>query len=101
LLADGKSLEEIAQIRGRQLSTVVNTVAALVETGQVEFQQAWIDPNKQSVIAAACSCVDVTKLERLKPLKDALPPEITYEEIRLVLARLRREAGKITASIPA
>ena len=101
LLADGKSLEEIAQIRGRQLSTVVNAVAALVETGQVEFQQAWIDPNKQSVIAAACSRVDVTKLERLKPLKDALPPEITYEEIRLVLARLRREAGKSTASIPA
>src|SRR5208283_1738340 len=48
LIADGKTLEEIAQIRGRQLSTVVNAVAALVETGQVEFQPAWIDPNKFS-----------------------------------------------------
>ena len=101
LLAEGKSLEEIAEIRGRQLSTVVNAVAALVESGQVEFQPVWIDPNKRSVIAAACTGVDVTKLERLKPLKDALPPEITYEEIRLVLAHLRREAGKSKTSIPA
>ena len=101
LLAEGKTLEEIAQTRGRQLSTVVNAVAALVETGQVEFQPGWIDRNKQSVIEAACAHVDVTKLERLKPLKDALPPEITYEEIRLVLARLRREHSRNKADIPA
>jgi ATP-dependent DNA helicase RecQ len=101
LLAEGKTLEEIAQTRGRQLSTVVNAVAALVETGQVEFQPGWIDRNKQAVIEAACVHVDVTKLERLKPLKDALPPEITYEEIRLVLARLRREHSRNKAEIPA
>src|SRR5271169_3268400 len=65
LLAEGKSLEEIAEIRGRQLSTVVNAVATLVESGQVEFQAAWIDPNRQSVITAACSGVDVAKLQRL------------------------------------
>jgi len=101
LLGEGKSLEEIAEIRGRQLSTVVNTVATLVESGQVEFQAAWIDPNKQSVITAACSGVDVAKLQRLKPLKESLPPEITYDEIRLVLSHLRREAGKSKTSIPA
>jgi hypothetical protein len=26
----------------------------------------------------------------LKPLKESLPPEVTFEEIRLVVARLRR-----------
>jgi ATP-dependent DNA helicase RecQ len=101
LLAEGKTLEEIAQTRGRQLSTVVNAVAALVETGQVEFQPRWIDRNKQSVIEAGCAQVDVTRLERLKPLKDTLPPEITYEEIRLVLARLRRERIPKKAEVPA
>jgi hypothetical protein len=30
--------------------------------------------------------------ERLKPLKDALPAEITYEEIRLVAAHWRSGA---------
>jgi ATP-dependent DNA helicase RecQ len=91
LLNAGKSLEEIAQIRGRQLGTVVSTVASLVESGQVEFQPAWIDRNREAVIASACERAGLDKLTRLKPLKEALPPEITYEEIRLVLARLRRE----------
>jgi hypothetical protein len=40
-------------------------------------------------------------LERLKPLKEALPPEITYDEIRLVLACLRRKKSQNAAEIPA
>ena len=91
LLASGKSFEEIAQIRGRQVGTVVNAVAALVERGELEFSPEWIDRNKLAVIEAACSRVGVAQLERLKTLKDTLPAEITYDEIRLVVARLRRE----------
>ena len=100
LLQQGKTLEEIAQIRGRQLGTVVNAVAALVESGQVEFQPGWIDANRDSVIAAACQRAGLENLTRLKPLKDVLPPEITYEEIRLVVARLRRETEQ-KKSVPA
>lgn len=91
LLGEGKTLEEIAAIRGRQLSTVMNAVATLVEQGQLEFQTAWIGKNKLAVIEAACARVELDKIERLKPLKDALPPEITYDEIRLVMAHLRRQ----------
>jgi ATP-dependent DNA helicase RecQ len=97
LLSEGRTLEEIAQIRGRQLSTIVNAVANLVEMGQVEFQSAWVSPDKQSVIAAACAQAGI---ERLKPAKDILPPEITYDEIRLVVAKLRRD-GKVRADVPA
>ena len=91
LLKEGKTLEQIAEIRGRQVGTVVNAVAALVETGQVEFQPAWIDRNRDAMIASACERAGLDNLTRLKPLKEVLPPEITYEEIRLVVARLRRE----------
>ena len=91
LLKNGKTLEEIAKARGRQLATIVNMVAVLVETGQVEFQDAWIDRNRDAVITAACRRVGLDNLTRLKPLKEVLPPEITYEEIRLVVARLTRE----------
>jgi len=91
LLKEGKTLEDIATTRGRQLATVVNAVAALVESGQVEFQPAWIDRNRDAVITAACKRVGLDNLTRLKPLKEVLPPEISYEEIRLVVARLRRE----------
>jgi ATP-dependent DNA helicase RecQ len=100
LLADGKTFEEIAQIRGRQVSTVVNAVANLVEKGELEFRPEWIDRNKLAVIEAACGAVGLEKLERLKPLKDSLPPEITYEELRLVVARLRREHTQKRTSVP-
>ncbi len=92
LLSEGKTLEEIAQIRGRQISTVVSAIANLVETGQVELQSEWVSKEKLSVIEAACAKVG---MERLKALKDVLPPEITYDEIKLVVGKIRREkAGR-------
>ncbi len=100
LLEQGKSFEEIAAIRGRLVGTVVNAVAGLVENGEVEFRPEWIDRNKLAVIEAACAQLGLAQIERLKTLKDALPPEITYDEIRLVVARVRREGSK-KASIPA
>ncbi len=94
LLTQGKTFEEIAQIRGRQIATVVNAVANLVEKGELEFRPEWIDRNKLAVIEAACASLDVEGLQRLKPLKESLPPEITYEEIRLVVACLRRKPAQ-------
>ena len=55
LLSEGKSLEEIAKLRERQLGTIVNTVATLVESGQLKFKPDWMDRNKLSVIEAACA----------------------------------------------
>ncbi len=91
LLAEGRSFDEIAKIRGRQLRSVIDLVANLVEKGELQFQPAWIDDGKRASIEEACSRLG---MEWLKPIKEALPPEITYEEIRLVAARLRREHRK-------
>ena len=88
LLSEGRSFEEIAAIRGRQLRSVIDLVANLVEKGEVQFQNRWIDDSKRASIEEACSRLG---MERLKPIKEALPPEITYEEIRLVAARLLQE----------
>jgi ATP-dependent DNA helicase RecQ len=88
LLTEGYSFEEIAKIRGRQLKSVIDLVAGLVEKGELQFQNAWIDDSKRASIEEACSRLG---MERLKPLKEALPPDITYEEIRLIAARMRRE----------
>ncbi len=92
LLAEGRSFEEIAAIRGRQLRSVIDLVATLVEKGELQFQNGWIDDNKRASIEEACSRLG---MERMKPIKEALPPEITYEEIRLVAAQLRQQQGKI------
>jgi ATP-dependent DNA helicase RecQ len=86
LLAQGKSFEEIAQIRGRQVSTVVNLVADLVEKGALEYRVEWVGEANHKRIEEA-----VRRLgsQWLKPLREALPPEITYEQIRLVVAWVR------------
>jgi len=94
LISQGKSLPEIAEIRGRQLGTVINAVATLLENNEVDFHEDWIDRNKQAVIEAACTRAGVKAITALKPLKDVLPPEVTYDEIRLVLARLRCQENR-------
>ena len=94
LLKSGKSFEEICVIRGRQISTVMSTVAALVETGELDFSPAWLSPEKVSVIEAACTRLQTDGYQRLRPLKEILPPDITYSEIRLVVARLRRQSSQ-------
>src|ERR1700730_14985924 len=88
LLAEGRTFEEIAEARGRQVSSVVNLVVSLMERGELEFQASWIEGGKLAQIEEVCGRLGT---ERLKPVKDALPPEITYEEIKLVVARLRLE----------
>ena len=88
LLAEGRTLDEIAAIRGRQRSTIVSLISDLVERGEVQFQRDWVDQEKQNKIEDACAKLGLNKLT---PIKEALPPEFTYEEIRLVVARLRRQ----------
>jgi ATP-dependent DNA helicase RecQ len=87
LLAEGRTFAEIAQIRGRQLGTVVALVADLVEQGDLEFQLEWVEEGKRAKIEAAAAKLG---LDRLRTLKEALSDEVTFDEIRLVVANLRR-----------
>lgn len=86
LLAEGRTLDEIARIRGRQRTTIVSMVSDLVERGEVKFQPGWVDQEKQARIEDACARLG---LDKLTPIKEDLPPEILFGEIRLVVARLR------------
>jgi ATP-dependent DNA helicase RecQ len=91
LLAEGRTFDEIAQIRQRTVRAVVSLVADLIERGEAQFQPDWLPAGRYNQIAAACQQFG---MDRLKPLKETLPPEIPYEEIRLVIARLRADAAK-------
>jgi ATP-dependent DNA helicase RecQ len=88
LLSEGRSFEEIARIRARQVSTIVCTVANLVETGQVKLDPKWISPDAQPLIEAACLQQGI---ERLRDIKEAVPPYVSFDDIRLVVAHLRAE----------
>ncbi len=88
LLNEGRSFDEIARIRARQPSTITSTVASLIESGQVKLDPKWISPDAQPLIEAACLRMGVDKL---KTIKDAVPPYVSYDDIRLVVAQLRAE----------
>ena len=92
LLAQGKSFEEIARIRDRQLASVITLVADLIEEGRLEFQPAWIAESKRTQIEATCVRHGT---DRLRTIKDALPEETTYDEIRLVVAGLRSKEKQV------
>jgi ATP-dependent DNA helicase RecQ len=91
LLAQGRTLVEIAQIRGRQVSTVASMVAGMVERGEVGFEPGWIHGDNQEKIEQACSQLG---LEHLRSLKGALPDEISDDDIRLVVAHLRHDRNR-------
>lgn len=91
LLHEGRSFEEVAQIRGVKVRTILETAAKLIEEGLLTFRKDWLDCEKLKLIEEQCSRIGV---ERLRDLKDALPEEITYDEIRLVAAEFRHQGSK-------
>jgi ATP-dependent DNA helicase RecQ len=86
LIAEGRSLADIAQIRNRQLGTVVGMVADLVEKGKLPFRDDWVRAEYREAIEDAIRRIGP---QWLKPLKESLPPEVTMEEIRLMVAKAR------------
>ncbi len=89
LLAEGRSFADIAQIRGRQVSTVVNLVADLVERGRLSYQVGWVGEEPHRRIEEVVRRLGA---QWLKPLREALPAEISDEQIRLVVAFVRQSA---------
>ena len=98
LLSEGRTFEEIARIRDRQLGTVVGLVADLVEKGRLKFDPGWVDEKKRITIEDICARLG---LQWLKPVKDGAPAEITFEEIRLVVVKLakREDLMKLSSDI--
>ena len=94
LLREGRSFDEIAQIRGRQVGTVFSMVADLLERGLLEYRMEWIGQERHRIIEEAVRRIGT---QRLKPLHDVLPAEVTYDQIRLVVAWVKRleTEGKI------
>ncbi len=68
----------------------MNAVANLIESGRIQFQDRWVRAEVRRLIDKAAARLGV---QWLKPLKEALPPEVTFEEIRLIVAKVRRETS--------
>ncbi len=86
LFQEGKSLEEIAEIRGFVKSTISSHLMPFVISGEIKVE-ALVPPEKIPLIeAAAKENPDIG----LKPIKEALGDNFSYDEIRAVVNHLRK-----------
>ena len=86
----GKAIADIAIERQLALSTIEAHLSYYITTGQLGVDE-FVPADKQELIAEAITKYGALSL---KLLKDNLPEEISYGEIRLVLADLSRQAGQ-------
>ncbi|HEY5002692.1 MAG TPA: helix-turn-helix domain-containing protein, partial [Ktedonobacteraceae bacterium] len=87
LYRQGLSIEEIAQTRLCSPSTVLEHLCRWIEVGEDIDISGLIDAQRQVIIFNAIKEVGDSKL---RPVKDFLGDEYSYDEIRLVRAAMRR-----------
>lgn len=90
LYRHGLSIEEIAQERGVSTSTIIRDLLTQFELGEDVDLAALVPPAHYQVIADALLQVGD---ERLKPIKDMLGDDYSYDEISIVRAVERRESA--------
>ncbi len=87
LYQQGLNVEDIATERNLKPITIINHLTELAEAGEAVDLDRLVQPEHFEVIADALQQVGA---DLLKPVKDYLGDEYSYEEIRLVRASLRR-----------
>jgi hypothetical protein len=82
LFKEGKSVPEIAKERNMAISTIEGHLASFVANGEIDINKM-VSEEKQLLIKEAAK---IYGRESFKTLKDNLPENITYGEIRMVMA---------------
>ncbi len=81
--------QKIAKKRGLGETTVLNHLIEWYKTGgnlkTAEFISSYEEQKIETVISKIIS------VQKLKPIKEKLPVEISYEKIKLILAKMERE----------
>ena len=81
---EGLDLDEIAAKRNFTVNTIIKHLEKCQKNGQVVDWSRFIDSTKEEKILYA---IDKIGLERLRPIKEALPEEISYEDIKITIVK--------------
>ena len=90
LFKEGNSWSEIAYKRKLAYSTIENHFAGLILSKKVRVEEL-VTPERIELIKKH---VQENQTDRLKELKEALPAEVTYSEIKWVLASMGKYRHK-------
>ena len=88
--------EKIAKIRSLGVRTVFSHLARWYEDGGDFYIRKFVsEDNEAEVKRVVDEFGDIFNIEKLKPIKEKVSDAITYEQIKLVMAGLRRKAKNI------
>lgn len=82
LLREGKTIEEIAKERNLAVSTIEGHIAAFISTGEVKIDELIPEKDRDLIMEAASE----SGWESLALLKEKLPPQITFGQLRMMKA---------------
>ncbi len=88
LFKEGMSLQEIAAVRGYTVGTLESHLTPYITSGEINIDQL-VSEEKQKTILKALEKFD--KSEGLNPVKSKLPSDISFSEIKFVLAHKMKE----------
>lgn len=88
MFRDGKTLKEIAAERSLTVGTVENHLAHFVEKGELEIGEV-VSSQHQKIIRGIVKTFN--KAYSLSEVRNLLPNDYTYAEIKLVIADMKRE----------
>ena len=88
MFRDGKTLKDIAAERSLTVGTVENHLAHFVEQGELEIGEV-VSSQHQKIIRGIVKTFN--KAYSLSEVKNLLPNDYTYAEIKLVIADMKRE----------
>lgn len=88
MFRDGKTLKEIAAEKSLTVGTVENHLAHFVEQGELEIGEV-VSSQHQKIIRGIVKTFN--KAYSLSEVKNLLPNDYTYAEIKLVIADMKRE----------
>ena len=90
MLADGLSPEKIASQRSLSTQTIYSHIAFFIERGDLQV----IDFVSQSAYEEIQEAIEIVGTDRLSDIKDLCNDDITYNDIKMVVADVKRQDVK-------
>lgn len=87
----GKSIKQIAEARDLTPETIVEHLCFLAKTGLLKDINKYVSPRTQDKIKKA---IEKVGSDKLKPIKEELGDDVSYDEIKLTLAKAQNNQSQ-------
>jgi ATP-dependent DNA helicase RecQ len=98
LFEQGLTIETVMERTGRARSTVIGDLCEMLEDSRDQPSlRVWMDEETEDTIRRAAAQAGI---ERLRPIKDIVGEDVSYDDIRIVVATMRQLAQRESRPSP-